>query len=290
MKHNFRKAALSTICMLIVAVMSLTGVTYAWFSAANQATVGQISMTVDDNAGGIEIATTFGEWKSSVDAPAIAQNTKFVPVSTVKALNNGALDFYTGALNPQNKDLITTSAFSGDNGYVKFTLYFRNNGGSNVVMSLDGSMIAAVTGQNMDIVKASRIGFVDWGNQTITGTDADTASNFTTPTDASAVQIFEPDATAHTANGIADGASQGVVHTYKGIKAAATDFNRKTDTTNLETVTTATELTNVEFTLQAGTYKKIDVYIWVEGQDADCQNDVSGEIFNVDLKFTKKDN
>ena len=46
MKKTLRKAMLSTICMLIVAVMSLTGVTYAWFTMADNATVEGIEMNV----------------------------------------------------------------------------------------------------------------------------------------------------------------------------------------------------------------------------------------------------
>jgi hypothetical protein len=41
-KTNFRKATLSALLMLVVAVVSLTGVTYAWFTSGNEANVSDI--------------------------------------------------------------------------------------------------------------------------------------------------------------------------------------------------------------------------------------------------------
>ena len=282
MKKTMRSAMLSTIAMLVVAVLSLTGVTYAWFSAANQATVGKISMTVDDNAGGIEIATTFGEWKSSVDAPAVAD--EYAPVSTTAALTGNALSFFEGTLNPQNKNEITTTATNSN--YLKFTLYFRNNGSSAITMDLTGTNIVATATENNDIDKALRIGFVEWNDVTIAGS-SDSADSFTSA-NSQTVQIYEPNATAHTANGLADGATEGQAHAYKGVtRASGTAFNRKTDTTNLADVTTDKALSDVTFTLNAGTYKKVDIYVWIEGQDADCQNDVSAETFDISFVFKK---
>ena len=288
MNKTLRKTMISTIAMLVVAVMSLTGVTYAWFSAADTATVNNFTMVVDDNAGGIEIATTFGEWKSTVDAPAIAQGTKFKAVSTVKALTDGNLSFYTGTLDPDNKAQMTTAA-AATTDYVKFTLFFRNNGSQPVAFNLNGTTVTAASANaGDDIVKAARIAFVDWGSQTIADS-GNSASNFTTPTAASAIQIYEPDATAHTTNGILDGAIQGSAHSYLGVAGVSdTMIDRKTlKDTVLVSVDTDKNLSDVEFTLAAGTYHKVDVYVWIEGQDADCQNDVAGENLNVKFMFTK---
>ena len=46
MKKTLRRAMLSTICMLVVAVMSLTGVTYAWFSQSTTAKVDGMTMEI----------------------------------------------------------------------------------------------------------------------------------------------------------------------------------------------------------------------------------------------------
>ena len=56
MKNTFRRATLSTICMLVVAVMSLTGVTYAWFTQGTQATVDTFDINVEASAGNLMIA------------------------------------------------------------------------------------------------------------------------------------------------------------------------------------------------------------------------------------------
>ena len=57
--------------------------------------------------------------------------------------------------------------------------------------------------------------------------------------------------------------------------------------TQLEEVETF-DLSNedyVLFALGAGV-TKIRVYVWVEGQDADCINEIAGGLFNVDLYFS----
>ena len=40
------------------------------------------------------------------------------------------------------------------------------------------------------------------------------------------------------------------------------------------------------FDLKAG-YNKVRVYIWIEGQDLDCDNSISGNTVSVNLQFTQ---
>ena len=91
MKNNFRKAALSTICMLIVAVMSLTGVTYAWFTAGTTATVNGMQMQVSAADGGVQVsALTDSGWTNyaaTVDLNTTLEEVK--PVSSVDGLSSG---------------------------------------------------------------------------------------------------------------------------------------------------------------------------------------------------------
>ena len=79
MKNTFRKAALSTICMLIVAVVSLTGVTYAWFTQGTQATVSDFNVGVEASAGNLMIAQADGNG-------ALTWGTAITPFDTSIAL------------------------------------------------------------------------------------------------------------------------------------------------------------------------------------------------------------
>ncbi|MCQ2399658.1 MAG: hypothetical protein MJ072_04040, partial [Clostridia bacterium] len=53
-KSNFKKAALPVFAMLIASILSLTSVTYAWFTASTTATVDQIDVNVQA-VGGLQI-------------------------------------------------------------------------------------------------------------------------------------------------------------------------------------------------------------------------------------------
>ena len=60
MKKTLRRAMLSTICMLVVAVMSLTGVTYAWFSQSTTAKVDGMEMNIGTAGAGLQVSATGG--------------------------------------------------------------------------------------------------------------------------------------------------------------------------------------------------------------------------------------
>ena len=58
MKKQLRKAMICTVAMMLVAVLTLTGVTYAWFSENNEAYVNGLNMAVVKSSGGVYISTT----------------------------------------------------------------------------------------------------------------------------------------------------------------------------------------------------------------------------------------
>jgi hypothetical protein len=45
--------------------------------------------------------------------------------------------------------------------------------------------------------------------------------------------------------------------------------------------------TNISFEIPANSYYRITVYLWLEGQDVDCKNAISGSHMNIQLAFTK---
>lgn len=285
MKKTMRSAMLSTIAMLVVAVLSLTGVTYAWFSSAEKAVVSEFTMNVAENAGGVEISNNMTTWASSIAAPSFA-NATFSPVSTGSKLVDNGLKFFVGTLGTDTNTVTLADAGSDASGkWVAYTVYFRNTSSNAVKVNLNETTVTSADA--LDVEKATRIGLVDFGDVTITADNGnETAFN---GKGATGVQIYEPNATAHTINGINDGAVANTVHEYFGaVGVTNTAVNRKQATTGvLEKVTTATDTANVTITINGNSYHKVVVYFWVEGQDADCQNDVAGENFQVNLKFSK---
>ena len=243
MKKTMRSAMLSTIAMLVVAVLSLTGVTYAWFSSAEKAVVSEFTMNVAENAGGVEISNNMTTWASSIAAPSFA-NATFSPVSTGSKLVDNGLKFFVGTLGTDTNTVTLADAGADASGkWVAYTVYFRNTSSNAVKVNLNETTVTSADA--LDVEKATRIGLVDFGDVTITADNGnETAFN---GKGATGVQIYEPNATAHTINGINDGAVANTVHEYFGaVGVTNTAVNRKQATTGvLEKVTTATDTANV---------------------------------------------
>lgn len=119
--------------------------------------------------------------------------------------------------------------------------------------------------------------------------------------------VWEPNYDVHTAAGVANAQSTyGKTTTetgaaalpYYGVQKAITsgvDITKtETDTTNFAQInpdykTAKGNTNNYEiFTLSSG-ITKVRVYMWVEGQDVDCENTASGANIQFNLQFTIAD-
>jgi 1,4-dihydroxy-2-naphthoate octaprenyltransferase len=56
MRKQIRKAMICTIAMMLVAIVTLTGVTYAWFSQSDTAVVSGADVTLKSVAGGVKMS------------------------------------------------------------------------------------------------------------------------------------------------------------------------------------------------------------------------------------------
>ena len=142
MKNTFRKAALSTICMLIVAVMSLTGVTYAWFSQGTVSSVKGMSVEVEAAEGGIFIATNSTSTVPAADSFKSNITLNYAnfggadgvsPVSTAAGANE-AWKFYTGEL-LSTVEIKSVEDTTGTN-FIKTFLFLRNPGETQLTLNL----------------------------------------------------------------------------------------------------------------------------------------------------------
>ncbi len=94
--------------------------------------------------------------------------------------------------------------------------------------------------------------------------------------------------------------ADGTEYSYLGLKNSITALGAdalstgayNVADTNAEKVTTVTGATGVSAlgTMTQDCITKYTCYIWIEGQDVDCANDVASGKFNVALKFSLPEN
>ena len=298
-----KKIMLSSLAMLLIATLTLGMATYAWFSMSKTTEVTGLEFTAEA-ANGIQISTDGSNWKTALTSADInTPNGQLIPASTVNAVSDGALSFYQ--LN-NDSTAVTNSSAVADNtngGYFKFDFYVLNQTGAakNFQLNLADSTVTAGANNDKGTEKAVRVAFI----QQNSSATASAANNGTT------VTIWEPNATEHTtfakntrrapdtATGIVTGSTmvaEGTEYSYLGLKntitalganALSTGAYNVADT-NAEKVKTVTANTGASVLGEMGQdcITKYTCYIWIEGQDVDCANDVASGSFKVDLKFS----
>ncbi len=245
------------------------------------------------------------------------------PVSTVKAAYADAtaktegLHMYKGTIvndvNDGTPYLDTTSETDGSNtNYVAFDLFlkldFKSTEGPKQVYFTSGTGIVAGN-PNTHIEYAGRMGFVINGNAA-SSSDLDTLRNLKGHT---AVKIFEPNYDVHTENGLANGrdnygvtgrssSGNSTPAQYYGVKAEFA-YNPNDSTNYPGTIlgshdsnkfaevvpdyyTTAANSNTFNFMELPVGVTKMRVYMWIEGQDIDCENTASGGQVSFNLGFT----
>jgi len=198
---------------------------------------------------------------------------------------------------------------SGTPNYVAFDLFLKLDFSTakQVYLTPNTGIIANAT--NTYIQYAGRMGFVVNGHDESSATETELQDI----KGATNVLIYEPNYDVHTETGLANGRNNyGITDRsangnatpcpYYGVKAAFT-YDSTNPTTNPGTglgstdsskfalvepdiVTTAANSERTAFlTLQPGV-TKIRVYMWIEGQDIDCENNASGGDVKFNLGFT----
>ena len=290
----------SLFMMLLLSVLSLTGVTYAWFSQSDKASINQFTLDVESVVG-LEISTDGMNWFTNITNFTYAG--ELIPVSTVgdvDASNNVKFfngDYANGKLT--NVVAAERSQNSSTKGYFALTLYFRNTGVEdvNVTLSDDDDFVTTVCSGTYEVPQviysslAARVGFLSRNqansdeplNQILA--KANTYEDFV---------IYEPNATTHLEQAIALGqATNGTKATTYGLKATGTGpyvcANASTLTSTFGLQETVTDPTETMFTINGDSIRCVTIYIWLEGQDCDCTNVVADHDLYVSLKFYREE-
>ncbi len=270
MKKQFRTAMLSSICLLIVGVLSLTGVTYAWFSAGTDATIEGMDVTVTTSEGGIEVwDATNSKWASKITMSTGLTNVS--PVSTANGVN-----FFTGTINEEDSNQIVTAASTTSNYYTN-TLRIRNTGAEDLDINMAGSTITAKTWEEGDtfkdnaIFKAARI-YIKYTKPAADEDSEDEVIEY----------FFAPHDDGTTYYGV-KAASKG-----NGTDGADVYFDINTENATYTTAITPVGADECIISLPAsGEVVEVYIAVWVEGQDPDCNNNTANGAFDILLQFTK---
>ncbi len=316
-KKNSRKRSYkSTLLILLLTAILLIVSTYAWFTSNRTVTVNSINVNVEA-VNGLQISTDAAAWKTIISnddiiTKAYNGNVNQVPsilkpCSTDKSTDasTGYMNMYYGEVLVDEDDggayKLTTSLQSdkkesGETAtglYVAFDIFLRVDEDSPVYLTTNSGVSSTDTASR-GLENAARIAFVKEGHVAVGG-------SATGLKEASKVILWEPNNNAHTAAAIANAKdtygqsafnASTVVNSYYGVnsafeKVALTDESSEHFTQITPDIKTGTTMTAYQKfdDLEAG-ITKYRVYMWVEGQDYDCENNASGANIKYDLQFS----
>ena len=315
-KRRKRKILIALLLFLFTGALFSTS-TYAWFTANRTVTIEQLDVNVGAESG-LQLSVDGINWKplitqddirGAVNTYAAAVNhiptDSIYPVSTGGVIDpaTGYLNMYKGMVETNGDHYVLSSTKSTETAvdpgsFIVFDLFAKITEASDIYLT---SASKVISDTNKGLQNAARVAFVYQGNGDSSST-AGTVQAFKASAD-SPVYIWEPNAEAHTGAaikhasdtyGIQDAGSKANIP-YNGVIA---EFNKdadvalnNTDSSKFKPMTGLiyTASTNTSYTKYfrlAQGITKFRVYIWVEGQDIDCENDASGSKVSYNIQLS----
>ena len=259
-----KKALLSSVAMLLVALVALGSATFAWFTANPNANASGLKLKTTAASGLVIRTESDPNWShdallDAIDDPAdngskVISNTTIrdlQPVSqnqangtfvTTAALNSGAYGRDTGDTATNRPAAAITAA--DNNSFYSEKVYFRLSDGSkaedNVTINLTGVELTSATGTTMD--GCIRVAVADKNGKVI------------------ATYCKNPD----SANGVLG--TDGTVGTFTKLEATTGEKNEAVYTGALSTESAENKAPYVF------------VYVYLDGQDTNCFSDRVGDV------------
>lgn len=300
--------------------------TYAWFTANKTVTVSPIDVNVEAKSGlqisadgqnwksvlsTTDLTSASGTYSAAVNQiPAMIE-----PVSSALKVNSdGKMQMYLGEVSTnetgdwllastESKETNTTDSGS----FVAYDIFLRTETAGQIYLTTN-SGVDFKDDQDNGIKNATRVAFVVLGNTT----SDDTISNIQglNSGESSPVTSWEPNYDAHTSYGVANARDTYGIQSlnpgtgneavpYDGIKAVfGTEQNITLKTANATDSSTYFEKVTPTIQTEEGfsEYKalinlskgvtKVRVYMWIEGQDVDCENNASGGNISFNLQMS----
>lgn len=289
-----RRAFISAIAMLIVSAIVLTSSTFAWFSISKEAHVTGMNLNIT-TADGISISANTTKFGTSVttddiiptadnagkNLAAVAEHANNIPellqpASTVFYIqNDGYPKFYRGSIGEDKKVQVFVEEDT-DGCFVVFDLFVQLSAETDV--SLKGS---SITSDTEGVVESMRVGLINCGYEAFADRAkvVDKVSKSNSSAYMWVVDGNTKDATKYINDTVADGAKLNPTDTTNPVITSSSVYD------SYATVIKTADADGLSFTGMAGV-NRIRFYIWVEGNDPDCTNDIAGASFNFDLKLS----
>ena len=323
--HKKSRRLLLLLLLLCFTGVILTTSTYAWFTSNETVAVNTITVNIAAQ-NGIQVSTDGTNWKSIIQTTDItsASNTyagavnqlpnSLEPVSSALTVtDDGKMEMFYGqvAANDAGDWYLSANKSVEANGidgkFIAFDLFIKSDTTSNFYMT-PNSKVSTADEDDKGIKNASRVAYVVLGTTRADDTVANIQALGTTGAAASPVYLWEPNYDVHKTNAIShardtygltieegpnyarvdyDGIMADVpVDTVKVGEANATKHSTQFKAVTSNYLTTAANANYTQiFGITAGV-TKVRIYMWVEGQDVDCENSASGGNINYDLQFT----
>ena len=310
---------------LFILGISLATSSFAWFTSNRLVSIGLMDVEVRAQ-NGISISSDGTNWKSVLSildlATAIEEYPANInqlpnilePVSTIGNVNDGLLDMYFG--NVEN-DIIYNDIYNieaikmqeehslfeeSDKKYLAFDIFLKTNSPIDLYLTSDSGV--TYKDRSVGIENATRFAFVIEGNTN--SNDLSIIQGMKTNNNQD-VYIWEPNYDTHTEYGILNAKDvYGIDITnlsdkviYDGIKAEIPKSTKVTidkankinypnyfDTVRVSYYTKNGFTDNLKvFSINQG-ITKLRVYMWLEGQDVDCENNASVGEISLSLQFS----
>ena len=289
-------AIMGSLLAVLLSVATFGAATFAWFTRGTTATASGFDFTASA-ASGIQISTDAETWRSTIAAedfnvtsgPQLGNRITLSgmdPVSTVDDATGGAFTFYSAESGDGNFTLAENTE-----DYLVFDLYFLNQGAENLTLSLTStSSVEDDENNDFSTSLSTRVGFVVQGSNS----DPVVAVGLN---GAVSTYIWEPNSLTRSTSALA-GSVNNAKYLYNGIandnSGTPVDTSRSYLPSGSYTslVSTANDIavgdSPVIGTLPGalgGQITKVKVFVWIEGQDLDCNNETSAGTVNITLGF-----
>ena len=319
-KNNIKQ---SILILLLIAILLIAS-TYAWFTANTNVEISTLNVKVEA-ANGLQISADGTNWKTilqntDIDPDNVTNTYKgnvnqiptiMEPTSTVGTMTEaGQMEMFAGTVTSDKNGAwvlsskkLTDTKGKGDTAgkYIVFDTFLKVDEDMELSLEADSGVTVKEGGTDKGLQNAARVAFVELGH-TASGSDLQTIQDLNTGT-SSKVHIWEPNYNRHTSTGITNAKdnygktvtdNSTTADNYYGVKAEissdspvalnSTDSEYFSAVTPEYTTTDAGEKVSM-LTLKAG-ITKVRIYMWVEGQDVDCENTASGTDISYTVKFS----
>ena len=287
-----RKRMVALLLLFLTFILFIT-TTYAWFSTNRVVGIDTLNVHVQAD-GGLEVSTDAVNFKQVITVQDIidardnypnAVNQvpyRMYPVSSGGSIDgNGYLEMFSGeATNTRGTDFILVANKSlesnsfgeeSEGRFIVFDLFFRTT--NNKELYLSGNSSVTYNGDSSSgIENATRVAFL---NEGVSSDNAGTAQSLN---GASEALIWEPN------YGVISNISSNdnVLITDASSNRYPNFFKR----VNVSFNTVASNTSNTKILDLEPSITKVRIYMWIEGQDVDCEDNASYGDISFNLEFT----